>query len=169
MSLGRINSVSTYDSYPGNHPGNFKVFLGGACGPTVWRKKTAIPFLSAHNIEYYNPQVDNWYPELINIEEAEKESADALLFVIGATSGIASMIEAMEHIVCSPQRLVLVLEDWMPEDATDPKYLNDVNRGRKYLRSAAKKNDIVMYDSLNAALNTVVSMRDFRRERLTTF
>lgn len=31
------------------------VFLGGACNPTTWRQDTAIPFLDAVGISYYNP------------------------------------------------------------------------------------------------------------------
>lgn len=37
-----------------------KVFLGGSCNPTTWRKDVAIPLLEAKEITYYNPQVDEW-------------------------------------------------------------------------------------------------------------
>lgn len=33
------------------------VFLGGACNPTTWRRDIAMPYLDAHGISYYNPQV----------------------------------------------------------------------------------------------------------------
>ncbi|VDL96161.1 unnamed protein product [Schistocephalus solidus] len=31
------------------------VFLGGACNPTTWRQKHAIPFLEEAGINFYNP------------------------------------------------------------------------------------------------------------------
>ena len=71
------------------------VFLGGACGSTTWRRDVAIPFLEAAGITYYNPQVDEWYPELVQIEQKAKQSALVLLFVIGSeTRAVVSMVEA---------------------------------------------------------------------------
>jgi hypothetical protein len=43
------------------------VFLGGSCNPTTWRKDTAIPALDVAGISYYNPQVEDWSPELIDL------------------------------------------------------------------------------------------------------
>ena len=44
------------------------VFLGGSCNPTTWRKDIAIPFCEQHSITFYNPQVDDWTPDLVEIE-----------------------------------------------------------------------------------------------------
>jgi hypothetical protein len=44
------------------------VFLGGSCNPTTWRKDVAIPAFHEAQIEFYNPQVDDWTPELVDIE-----------------------------------------------------------------------------------------------------
>ena len=44
------------------------VFLGGSCGSTTWRKELAIPTLERAGIRYYNPQVDNWSPDLVEKE-----------------------------------------------------------------------------------------------------
>lgn len=49
-----------------------QVFLGGSCNPTTWRKNIAIPYLEKHGVTFYNPQVDVWYPELMDIEEEAK-------------------------------------------------------------------------------------------------
>ncbi|VDM34366.1 unnamed protein product [Hydatigera taeniaeformis] len=73
----------------------FLVFLGGACNPTTWRKDIAIPFLEANRIPYFNPQFDEWCPELIAQEAAAKECASCLLFVFQPhlTRGLASLVE----------------------------------------------------------------------------
>lgn len=71
-----------------------EVFLGGSCNPTTWRKDLAIPALSKAGVTYFNPQVDEWYPELIDIEEQAKTSAFLLLFVVdNKTRAISSMVE----------------------------------------------------------------------------
>ncbi|KAL5109147.1 hypothetical protein TcWFU_006968 [Taenia crassiceps] len=75
------------------------VFLGGACNPTTWRKDIAIPFLEAHRIPYFNPQCDEWRPELVAQEAAAKERASCLLFVFQPhlTRGLASLVEVAYH------------------------------------------------------------------------
>ncbi len=70
------------------------VFLGGSCNPTTWRCDTAIPYLQKCGLTYYNPQVDHWYPELIEIEEQAKTAATVLLFVVDKeTRALSSMVE----------------------------------------------------------------------------
>lgn len=55
---------------------------------------TAIPVLHKSSITYFNPQVDEWYPELIEVEEQAKTAASLLLFVIdNQTRAISSMVE----------------------------------------------------------------------------
>ena len=49
------------------------MFLGGSCNPTTWRDDLAIPFLKENSVTYYNPQVSNWRPELIEIEDQAKQ------------------------------------------------------------------------------------------------
>jgi hypothetical protein len=39
-----------------------KVFLGGSCNPTMWRKDVAIPAFEKFGVPFYNPQVENWSP-----------------------------------------------------------------------------------------------------------
>lgn len=33
----------------------FKVFLGGSCNPTAWRRDQSIPLLEREGVTYYNP------------------------------------------------------------------------------------------------------------------
>ncbi|VDO03712.1 unnamed protein product [Rodentolepis nana] len=71
------------------------VFLGGACNPTTWRKDIAIPFLEENGIPYFNPQVDEWCPDLITKEAVAKEQSCCLLFVFEPhlTRALASLVE----------------------------------------------------------------------------
>ena len=66
--------------------------------PTTYRRRPLpVLFLQAAGISYYNPQVDVWYDELVNIEAREKEAAAVLLFVIdGSTRALASIMESTE-------------------------------------------------------------------------
>ncbi|XP_022089143.1 uncharacterized protein LOC110978441 isoform X2 [Acanthaster planci] len=88
----------------------FKVFLGGSCNPTTWRKDIAIPLLKDYNLTYYNPQVENWSHELIAIEDEAKEVAELLLFVIdSSTRSVASLVEAA-YLSGAGRPLVLVMK-----------------------------------------------------------
>lgn len=52
------------------------VFLGGSCNPTTWRQDIAIPFLESVGLSYYNPQVSEWKPELVFVENRAKKVSD---------------------------------------------------------------------------------------------
>lgn len=72
-----------------------QVFLGGSCNPTTWRQNLAIPYLEMNNITYYNPQIDNWTPEVVELEHRAKQNAQVLLFVIDdQTRATVTLIES---------------------------------------------------------------------------
>lgn len=86
-----------------------QVFLGGSCNPTTWRQKIAMPFLDTEAITYFNPQVDDWKPDMINLESVAKENADILFFVIDCqTRSTVGLIESA-FIAGSNKSLVIVL------------------------------------------------------------
>ena len=145
------------------------VFLGGACNPTTWRRDVAIPALNRAGITYYNPQVDDWKPELMELEARAKERASWLLFVItDATRGIASMVEAAE-LVADPKishRVVLVVRDVKaaaaagndgssPPEGFAPEEAKDINRGRAYLRELCARKGVRVHASLDDALERI--------------
>ncbi|CAK4313198.1 unnamed protein product [Aphanomyces euteiches] len=116
------------------------VFLGGSCNPTTWRRDIAIPLLEAANITCYNPQVDEWYEELIELESRAKDTASFVLFVIdNLTRSIVSMNEAAEFMCCG-RRVVLVVEDMPLEDVVlegttiSAHEISDLNAARACLR-----------------------------------
>ncbi|VDD74633.1 unnamed protein product [Mesocestoides corti] len=85
------------------------LFLGGACNPTTWRQEKAIPVLEQEKIPYYNPQVEEWSPELIALEREAKERSFLLLFVFdpNLTRGLASLVE-VAYLAALGRRLVIV-------------------------------------------------------------
>lgn len=89
-----------------------QIFLGGSCNPTTWRQSVAIPYLELNGISYYNPQVDNWTPEVVSIERCAKQNAKVLLFVIDRqTRSTVSLIESA-FIAGRSRNLVLVIYDF---------------------------------------------------------
>ena len=91
ISLGKQEASPCYHFSPAC---KHEVFLGGSCNPTTWRKDTAIPVLHGAGITYFNPQVDEWFPELIEVEEQAKMAASLLFFVVdNQTRAISSMVE----------------------------------------------------------------------------
>jgi hypothetical protein len=138
------------------------VFLGGSCNPTTWRTDQAIPMLAAANIPYYNPQVDNWTPDLVEIEAKEKEKAGCLLFVIDATTrALASILEAAEY-VCRGRHVVLCIRDvatgtsFGDELQVTESELKDLNRCRNYLRDVATRHGVTFSSSVRKAVQTIV-------------
>ena len=90
-----------------------KVFLGGTTKDTKWREQL-IPRLT---INYFNPVVDNWTPECIQIEQEEKNKCDILLYVITPQmKGVYSIAEAIQDSNRRPHKTIFcVLEEYAGE------------------------------------------------------
>jgi len=136
-----------------------KVFLGGSCNPTTWRKDVAIPLLEAKEITYYNPQVDEWSEELIEIEANAKEQAEILLFVIdNKTRAITSMLEATENISRGRKVSLVVLpcdEMIVNGNKLEGSELKDLSRSRKYLIDIANRHKCPVYNGVEDAINAM--------------
>eukprot|EP00041_Stephanoeca_diplocostata_P014318 m.259191 g.259191 ORF g.259191 m.259191 type:complete len:196 (-) comp19659_c1_seq4:100-687(-) len=138
------------------------VFLGGSCGRTTWRKELAVPVLEAAGIKYYNPQRDDWSPDLVSVEAKIKQQSALMLFVIGnCTRGLASVVEATEYICCG-KPTCLGMDDI--EASTDfdgngtcasKNEVLDINRMRKYLRDVAERHNVPIFSHLPDALAVV--------------
>lgn len=131
-----------------------RVFLGGSCNPTTWRKDTAIPLLEKYGITYYNPQVEEWHEGLIEEENKAKNGAQVLLFAIDdMTRGVMSIAEAAFYIG-QQRKVVLVIQDY-PVDAANPAEGKDMNRGRAYLRTLAKEFEVPVFDDVASAIERI--------------
>uniref|UniRef100_A0A0K8RF59 Putative raw n=1 Tax=Ixodes ricinus TaxID=34613 RepID=A0A0K8RF59_IXORI len=137
---------------------SYDVFLGGSCNPTTWRKDVAIPKLKAYGISYYNPQVTQWIPELIELENQAKENAKVMFFVIDSqTRSVACMIETA-HIAGTQRKLILILNEQSPpgslvlgEPISEKEYV-DLKQGRDYLRDIVQMQGIPVFQGIQEAL-----------------
>ena len=104
------------------------------------------------------PQVDDWTPDLVEIEARHKQSADYLLFVIDAqTRAIASIVEATEYCVVG-REVILCIVDVPPGTEIDgavvgEREMKDLNRARQYLRDVAHRHGILVHDEVPHALH----------------
>ena len=138
-----------------------RVFLGGACGRSEWRKREAIPLFEQAGIPTVNPQVDDWTPDLLAEEElAKNDPACTLLWVINdETRGTGAMIEAIHFAHQFPSRLVLVIEKPYGNslgDAVD--VAEDIRRGRVILENLTRDAlGVRVFASVELAVQHIVS------------
>lgn len=146
-----------------NVPVRPDVFLGGSCNPTTWRTEVAIPLLEAAAMTYYNPQVDDWTPELVDIERQAKAQALNCLFIIdGQTRAVGSMVEVAAMLADDPSAIYLVIEDVpaglvIDGQAIGDRERKDLNQGRAYLRDLASKYDVIVHESVTAAVRALIA------------
>ena len=80
-----------------------KIFLGGTCPRDKedfdYRKKL-IPLLDKYNIKYFNPVVEDWTTDCIEIENKEKEICNVHLYLIAPNmKGVYSIAEAFGSLI----------------------------------------------------------------------
>ncbi|MES1907708.1 MAG: hypothetical protein MHM6MM_000774 [Cercozoa sp. M6MM] len=133
--------------------GQHRVFLGGSCGSTTWRTDIAIPFLQKHGHQYFNPQVESWTPERVEIERHEKNSCDKIFYVVSyETRSFASILEATEFMFTAKDRLTLVLLENADDTPFPDSELRDLKRARTYLRDIAVTNNVTVFASIQEGL-----------------
>jgi raw len=137
-----------------------KIFLGGSCNPTTWRREIVIPILDASGVAFYNPQVDDWHEGLVKVEAEAKTNCEVLLFVIDKqTRAVASLLEATEYVVTGRKVLLVVndIDDGTEIDgqAVTGRELKDLNRARAYLRDVASRYDNAqLFESVEQAVES---------------
>jgi len=83
-----------------------KVFLGGTCCESAWRKKL-IKLLDNDKISWYDPVVPDWTPECQEKEEIYKLGSDYNLYVITPKMlGVFSIAEATHDAAKLPQNTI---------------------------------------------------------------
>ncbi|XP_037300226.1 uncharacterized protein LOC115445777 isoform X2 [Manduca sexta] len=134
-----------------------EVFLGGSCNPTTWRSDIAIPMLKKMGITYFNPQVEDWSTELIEVEHRAKAAARALLFVLDSeTRAVAASVEAA-NLAAAPRDLLLVLRPYTRhqtignETISDHEYV-ELSRARATLQEAVERRGLPAFTDIPAAL-----------------
>lgn len=148
-----------------------QVFLGGAAGLTTWRQDIAIPALEAAGITYYNPQLalGEWSEACEAAEMQAKDEADILLFVINAeTRGVATVAEVAYYMGLGRQ-LALAITD-IPANATlynvplNQPEIDDLNRGRIFLRTMARQHHIPVHTTVEAAVEYAIRRLQHRED-----
>jgi len=140
-----------------------RIFLGGSCNPTTWRKDVAIPLLVAHDVPFFNPQVDDWDPSLVAMEAQAKAEAPVLLFVIdAATRAIASMIEVVE-LISEGYTCVVVIHEIQPDQVVAGEIpskaeVKDLNRARAYLADVISRHSLPVFSNIGTAVQHSITL-----------
>jgi hypothetical protein len=114
--------------------------------------------LKKAGITYFNPQVENWYPELMEKEHYAKLNASLLFFVIdNQTRGVAAMAE-VAYLVASGKKVILVITGFkgpgqliMDEPISQSEY-EDLTGGQLLLQDLVERHDIPVFNDINTAL-----------------
>lgn len=153
--------------------------LFGTCGASRWRD----PFIAAYRergIRYFNPQVDNWTPELADIEAQHLKRDEIVLFPItGETYGTGSLAETgfslLQAVSSNSTRFVVYFIEAVLDEAlaADPVAHQESLRARRlvtaHLRENVHPNAFVaaslddMLDTslrLHAVVNELIQIRD---------
>ncbi|VVC26527.1 Hypothetical protein CINCED_3A006425 [Cinara cedri] len=145
---------------------SYDVFLGGSCNPTTWRKDIAIPYLQEAGVSFYNPQVDQWSQDLIEVEHAAKANAKILLYVIDSqTRNVVSDIEAA-NFAGYQKNLILVIHSFQDAAAgsvvageqISSKEAEDIQEALTVLHKLMFNQGVLVYDNISQALGKVVQI-----------
>ena len=148
------------------HSNCCEVFLGGPCNLTTWRHEHAIPHFQSHFVSFYNPQDDDWTPELVQIEHQAKESAALLFFVIDHDTRSLAAIAEVCYLAARRRKIVVVINP-MPDDQRETKFFqqkscvddrdnqhdyNNVCHARRTLRILLRSLNVPVFDQIRIAL-----------------
>jgi hypothetical protein len=143
------------------HP---QVFLGGAAGNTTWRRDIAIPALTSAGISYYDPQLPlHAWTEAREAEEMQaKDAAQLLLFVINHETRAVATVAEVAYYMGLGRQLALVITDIHPNATLYSQLLqqpeiDDLNRGRIFLRAMAKVHRIPVFETVEGAVQYAIA------------
>ncbi len=143
--------------------------LFGTCGDTTFRQDLFIPEYEKLGIDYFNPQVDDWRPELADVE------ADHLMYdtvqcwpVLGSTYGAGSLAEQGYSIASSlrarsplPKFVIPMIELTLDDNLTDEVARKESLRARKLAATHMANNEspfVYQVESLEEMLAVSISL-----------
>lgn len=145
------------------------VGLFGTCGDSTFRQDLFIPEYKRLGIDYFNPQVDDWKPELADIE-SDHLSLDVVQCwpVLGATYGTGSLAEQGYSIASSlrapsplPKFIIPLIEMTLSATLTDEVAAKESLRARKLASTHLANNaspNVFVVSSLEEMLDTSVTL-----------
>lgn len=125
------------------------VGLFGTCGGSRWREQFIARY-EALGIPYFNPQVDNWTPELADVEAWHLANDSLVLFPItNETFAAGSLAEtgfsALTAMRTNENRFVMLFIDPRVDEALmaqNPQAAKDSVRARKLVLAHLKQNPV---------------------------
>jgi hypothetical protein len=143
--------------------------LFGTCGNSTWRQRF-IERYTTLGMNYFNPQVDDWKPELADIEAEHLKRDDIILFpVTSETYGTGSLAETgfsiLQAIQSNANRWVVVMIDPDLDDAlkADEVAYKESLRARRLVTAHLAANphpNVFVVKSLDEMLELSVSLYD---------
>lgn len=141
--------------------------LFGTCGNTTWRKEMFIPAYEqmglVNGVDFFNPQVADWKPELAQIEAEHLAEDSIILFpVTKETYGTGSLAETgfsiLQAIKFDDRRdLVILIDETLDESLMADKVpAKESLRARALVKQHLKK---LAYTNLYV-VDTLVEMKD---------
>lgn len=141
-----------------------EVFLGGSCNPTTWRADVAMPELKKLGISFYNPQVSQWTPDLLQLEHRAKLKARVLFFVMDSQTRASAAAIEVAHIAGQNQKpLILVLQPYkrnqqiFNESISEEEFL-DLSRNQKILKQLVSRRGLPVHDNILLGLQKIKSI-----------
>lgn len=133
--------------------------LFGTCGNSTWREKFMMQY-TLMGIEFYNPQVKEWTPELAEVEATHLVEDNIILFpVTSETSGLGSLAETgysiMQAINTNENRAVVIMIDkdvHADLHKFDPSVAKESLRSRALVRahlSKIRRSNVYMVETLD--------------------
>lgn len=140
---------------------NVKVFMGGTCQGFNWRSVLENRFKEDENVELFNPVVDNYTNEYVNIENEYKEDCDICLFVITPyMEGCYSIAEAVDMSNKHPEKLLFVYIDHYVENKEIRDFTAKMKHSLEVTGRMIKKNGGKVYTSLDDVVEFINNFRN---------
>jgi hypothetical protein len=139
----------------------------GTCGKTTWRKELFIPSYEKMGLvegkDFFNPQVEDWKPEMARIEAEHLSEDSVILFpVTSETYGLGSLAETgysiLQSIRLDDRRDLIILID----EKLDEKLMEDKEKAKDSLnaRALVKQHIKKLTYSNLYVVDTLEEMRD---------
>lgn len=87
-----------------------KIFLGGTCGESDWRKEV-IDQLESSEIDYFNPVVDNWDDAAQQEEDKQKEKCGIHLYGLTKEQSGAYTFFEIPYSVHKGKKVIILIID----------------------------------------------------------
>lgn len=147
-----------------------QVFLGGAAGLTTWRREIAIPALQTAQITFFDPQlpIHAWTPAREAEEMRAKDEAAVLLFVINHETRAVATVAEVAYYMGLGRALALAITDLPPgaslyNQPLTPPEIDDLNRGRIFLRTMARAHNVPVFDQILDAVQYAIALAQPRQ------